>query len=99
MERKQAAQRKSSHGRLVNQTLKLGKHIKTEKVAVIAWQKNWGKSISFKSPSSFQSELVRKAENAGGTVLSGLVESRIPGLSEQISKAKFVQSGKCQAAC
>lgn len=69
IERKQAAQRKSSHGKLVNQTLKLGKHIKTEKVSVKAWQKNWGKSIGFKSPSSFQSELVRKAENAGGSVL------------------------------
>ncbi|GAC1465744.1 MAG: hypothetical protein NVSMB70_11520 [Chamaesiphon sp.] len=69
IERKQAAQRKSLHGRLVNQTLKLGKHIKTEKVSVKGWQKNWGKSIGFKSPSSFQSELQRKAENAGGKVL------------------------------
>jgi putative transposase len=69
IERKQAAHRKSSHGKLVNQTLKLGKNIKTEKVSVIAWQKNWGKSIGFKSPSSFQSELKRKAENAGGSVL------------------------------
>jgi putative transposase len=69
IERKQAAQRKSLHGKLVNQTLALGKNIKTEKVSVKTWQKNWGKSIGFKSPSSFQSELVRKAENAGGTVL------------------------------
>jgi putative transposase len=69
IERKQAAHRKSLHGRLVNQTLKLGKNIKTEKVSVKAWQKNWGKSIGFKSPSTFQSELVRKAENAGGQVL------------------------------
>ncbi|WP_248277875.1 RNA-guided endonuclease TnpB family protein [Brasilonema sp. UFV-L1] len=69
IERKQAAHRKSLHGKLVNQTLKLGSNIKTEKVAVIAWQKKWGKSIGVKSPSSFQSELKRKAENAGGTVL------------------------------
>ncbi|QSJ19538.1 transposase [Nostoc sp. UHCC 0702] len=69
IERKQAAHRKSLHGRLVNQTLTLGKHIKTEKVSVKAWQKNYGKSIGFKSPASFQSELVRKAESAGGTVL------------------------------
>ncbi|MFQ4142122.1 transposase [Chlorogloeopsis sp. ULAP02] len=69
IERKQAAQRKSSHGKLVNQTLTIGKHIKTEKVSVKAWQKNYGKSIGFKSPASFQSELKRKAENAGGTVL------------------------------
>lgn len=69
IERKQAAHRKSLHGKLVNQTLALGKHIKTEKVSVKAWQKNYGKSIGFKSPASFQSELVRKAESAGGTVL------------------------------
>jgi putative transposase len=69
IERKQAAHRKSLHGQLVNQTLTLGKDIKAEKVSVKAWQKNFGKSIGFKSPSSFQSELIRKAENAGGKVL------------------------------
>ncbi len=69
IERKQAAHRKSLHGKLVNQTLALGKNIKTEKVSVKAWQKNYGKSIGFKSPASFQSELKRKAESAGGTVL------------------------------
>jgi len=69
IERKQAAHRKSSHGKLVNRALELGKNIKTEKVSVKAWQKLWGKSIGFKSPSSFQSELKRKAENAGGMVL------------------------------
>jgi putative transposase len=69
IERKQAAHCRSLHGRLVNQTLALGKDIKAEKVSIKAWQKNWGKSIGFKSPSAFQSELVRKAESAGGTVL------------------------------
>ena len=69
IEREQAAHRKSLHGRLVNRTLELGKNVKTEKVSVKAWQKIFGKSIGFKSPSSFQSELKRKAENAGGTVL------------------------------
>ncbi|MBC1240709.1 RNA-guided endonuclease TnpB family protein [Nostoc sp. 2RC] len=69
IQRKQAAHRKSLHGNLVNQTLALGKHIKTEKVSVKAWQRNYGKSIGFKSPASFQSELIRKAESAGGTVL------------------------------
>lgn len=69
IERKQAAHRKSLHGRLVNKTLKLGKNIKTEKISVKAWQKMFCKSIGFKSPSSFQSELKRKAENANGVVL------------------------------
>ncbi|MFL9449822.1 RNA-guided endonuclease InsQ/TnpB family protein [Tolypothrix bouteillei VB521301_2] len=79
-ERKQAAHRQSLHGRLVNQTLAIGKHIKIEKVSVKAWQKNYGKSIGFKSPSSFQSELVRKAENAGGTVL--MFSTRYTALSQ-----------------
>lgn len=80
IERKQAAHRKSLHGKLVNETLTLGKNIKTEKVSVKAWQKNWGKSIGFKSPSSFQSELKRKAENAGGTVL--MFSTRYTALSQ-----------------
>ncbi len=80
IERKQAAYRKSLHGKLVNQTLKLGKNIKTEKVSVKAWQKNWGKSIGFKSPSSFQSELKRKAENANGEVL--MFSTRYTALSQ-----------------
>lgn len=80
IERKQAAHRKSSHGKLVNQTLKLGKHIKTEKVSVKAWQKNWGKSIGFKSPSNFHFRLKRKAENAGGTVL--MFSTRYTALSQ-----------------
>ena len=69
IERKQAAHRKSLHGKLVNQTLALGKNIKAEKVSVKAWQKNYGKSIGFKSPASFQWELKRKAQSTGGTVL------------------------------
>lgn len=67
--RKQAAHRKSLHGRLVNRTLRLGKNVKAEKVSVKGWQKLFGKSIGFKAPGSFQSELVRKAESAGGQVL------------------------------
>jgi putative transposase len=80
IERKQAGERKASHGKLVNQTLKLGKNIKTEKVSIKAWQKNYGKSIGFKSPASFQSELKRKAENAGGSVL--MFSTRYTALSQ-----------------
>jgi transposase len=69
IERRQAAHRKSLHGRLANQALTLGKNIKAEKVSVKGWQKIFGRSIGFKAPSSFQSHLCRKAESAGGTVL------------------------------
>ena len=40
-----------------------------EKVSVKGWQKLFGKSIGYKAPGYFQSELVRKAESAGGQVL------------------------------
>ncbi|NEQ26971.1 MAG: transposase, partial [Microcoleus sp. SIO2G3] len=33
------------------------------------WQKHYGKAISAKSPGFVQSELIRKAENAGGSVI------------------------------
>ena len=68
LERKQAAHRKSLHGKLVNRTLKLGRNILAEKVSVKGWQKLFGKSIGFKAPASFQSELKRQAANAGGLV-------------------------------
>ena len=80
LERKQAAHRKSLHGNLVNRTLKLGKNILAEKVSVKGWQKLFGKSIGFKAPASFQSELKRKAENASGSVL--LFSTRKTALSQ-----------------
>ncbi|WP_461925910.1 RNA-guided endonuclease TnpB family protein [Nostoc sp.] len=101
IERKQAAHRKSLHGRLVNQTLTLGKDIKTEKVSVKAWQKNWGKSIGFKSPSSFQSELIRKAENAGGKVLifstrkTALSQTCLCGNRQKKSLSQRVHNCEC----
>ncbi len=69
MSRKQVAHRKSLHGWLVNKVLTLGNNVKLEKVSIKGWQKIFGKSIGYKAPGYFQSELIRKAENAGGTVL------------------------------
>lgn len=69
IERRLAASRKSLQGRLVNQVLSQGKHVKMEKVSLKAWQKLWGKSIGRKAPGMFQSELIRKAEGAGGSAL------------------------------
>jgi putative transposase len=69
LERRKAAYAKSQNRKLVNETLRHGKHIKTEKVSVKGWQKRYGKAISAKSPSYFQSELKRKAESAGGSFI------------------------------
>jgi hypothetical protein len=67
LERRKTALRASQNRRIVNEILRHGKNIKTENVSVKGWQKRYGKAISAKSPGFVQSELKRKAENAGGS--------------------------------
>jgi transposase len=69
LERRKAAYTKSQNRNLVNEILRHGKDIKTEKVSVKGWQKRYGKAIAAKSPGYFQSELKRKAESAGGSFI------------------------------
>ncbi len=66
LERRKSSYAKSSNRGLANELLRHGNEFKTEKVSVKAWQKRYGKAIAAKSPGFFQSELTRKAENAGG---------------------------------
>jgi hypothetical protein len=66
LERRKSEYCKSQNRRLVNDILRNGNQIKTERVSVKGWQKNWGKAINAKSPGFFQAELKRKAEKAGG---------------------------------
>jgi hypothetical protein len=66
LERKKTAYAKSQNRKVVNEILRHGKNIKTENVSVKGWQRRYGKAISAKSPGFVQSELARKAENAGG---------------------------------
>ncbi|GET40235.1 transposase [Microseira wollei] len=67
LERRKTTYAKSQNRKIVNEILRHGKHIKTENVSVKGWQKRYGKAIAAKSPSFVQSELKRKAENAGGS--------------------------------
>ena len=69
LERRKASYAKSQNRKLVNEILRHGNQIKTEKVSIKGWQKRYGKAISAKSPGFFQSELKRKAENANGSFL------------------------------
>ncbi|MDY6898804.1 MAG: transposase [Cyanobacteriota bacterium] len=69
LERRKSSYAKSSNRRLVNKLLRHGDNFKTENVSVKSWQKRYGKAISAKSPGFFQSELTRKAENAGGQLV------------------------------
>lgn len=69
LQRKKSEYAKSQNRGLVNQILSKGVRVQTENVLVKAWQKVWGRAISSKLPGYFQSELVRKAESAGGSVV------------------------------
>ncbi len=69
LERRKTAYAKSQNRKVVNEILRHGKHIKTENVSVKGWQKRYGKAISAKSPGFVQSELKRKAANAGGSFI------------------------------
>ena len=69
LERRKTAHAKSQNRRVVNEILRHGNQIKTENVSVKGWQKRYGKAIAAKSPGFVQSELVRKAESAGGRVI------------------------------
>ena len=68
MARRQAAHRKVQHGRLVNEILQVGDHIKTEKLSYKAFQRLFGSSVGLRAPGMFVEKLRRKAENAGGKV-------------------------------
>jgi transposase len=80
LERKLAAHRKSLHGQLVNDTLRLGAAIKLEKLSYKAFQKLFGKSVGKRAPGMFVSHLKSKAERAGGQVVE------IPTYSTKLSQ-------------
>jgi hypothetical protein len=86
IQRKTAAHRKSLHGKLVNEVLRIGSKIKLEKVSYKGWQRRYGKSIGLRAPSMFVSCLLRKAESATG-------ETHV------FSTAKTALSQTCQCGC
>lgn len=93
MERKLAAERKRSQGQLVNDVLRLGNVVKTEKLSYRAWQKRYGKSIKVKAPATFIAGLKRKAESAGGQLVElntwSLKMSQYDHLSGEYNKKKL----------
>jgi putative transposase len=63
-----AAERRRSHGQLCNEILAQGKEIKTEKLSYRSFQNNFGRSVKVRAPGMLVTLLIRKAENAGGSV-------------------------------
>jgi putative transposase len=67
LHRQLAAQRKSLHGQLVNQVLRLGNTFQLETISYRAWQKNFGRSVGRRAPGLFVRLLERKAASAGAS--------------------------------
>jgi transposase len=80
LERKLAAHRKSLHGELVNDILRVGNVIKLEKLSYKAFQKLFGRSVGKRAPGMFVTHLKSKAERAGGQVVE------IPTYSTKLSQ-------------
>ena len=69
MQRKQAAHRKSLHGRMVNCVLPMGDVIQMEQLSYRAFQRQFGRSVGMRAPGTFVAHLKRKAESAGAEVV------------------------------
>src|SRR5258708_20605972 len=66
--RKLAGHRKSLHGRLVNEVIRVGNDIRIEKVSYRGWQKQFGKSVGLRAPGMFVDHLRRTVAKTGGTL-------------------------------
>jgi hypothetical protein len=67
-ERKLAAHRKSLHGRLVHEIVRVGNRIQIEKTSYQGWQKRYGKSVGLRAPGMFVAHLARIVAKTGGTL-------------------------------
>jgi hypothetical protein len=67
-ERKLAAHRKSLHGKLVNDLVRVGNHIQVEKTSFKGWQKLYGKSVALRAPGMFVAHSKRIVAKTGGTL-------------------------------
>jgi hypothetical protein len=67
-ERKLAAHRKSLHGRLVHEIIRVGNDVRIEKISYKGWQKRYGKSVGLRAPGMLIDHLRRTVAKTGGTL-------------------------------
>ncbi len=79
-ERKLAAHRKSLHGLLVHEIVRVGNTIRVEKLSYKAWQKLYGKSVGRSAPGMLIDHLRRTVASTGGTL------SEFPTRSTKLSQ-------------
>jgi hypothetical protein len=79
-ERKLAAHRKSLHGRLVHELVRVGNTMHLEKISYRGWQKRYGKSVGLRAPGMLIDHLRRTVASTGGTLIE--VPTRTTRLSQ-----------------
>jgi transposase len=67
-ERRLSAHRKSLHGKLVNDLVRVGNHIQIEQTTFKGWQKRFGKSVGLRAPGMFVAHLKRIVAKTGGAL-------------------------------
>jgi transposase len=65
-ERRLSAHRKSLHGRLVNELVRMGNRLRIEQASYKGWQKRFGKSVALRAPGMFVAHLKRTVAKTGG---------------------------------
>ena len=68
-ERKLADHRKSLHGRMVHEIMKVGNTVILEKISYQGWQKQYGKSVGLRAPGMSVEQLRRTVASTGGTLI------------------------------
>lgn len=64
--RRLAAQRKTAHGRLVNELIRVGNTITIEQTSFKGWQRRYGKSVGMRAPGMLIEHMRRTVAKTGG---------------------------------
>jgi putative transposase len=80
LHRREKAHRKTLHGQLANEVLRMGRVMHIEQTSVVSLQRTFGRSVSVRAPGMFVQILRRKAESAGGQVID------IPACAAKLSQ-------------
>ncbi len=67
-ERRLAAHRKSLHGRMVHEIVRVGNTVIIEKISYRGWQKRYGRSVGLRAPGMLIDQLRRTVASTGGTL-------------------------------
>ncbi|HEX4716861.1 MAG TPA: AAA family ATPase, partial [Ktedonobacteraceae bacterium] len=79
-ERRLRAHRRSLHGRLVHEIVRMGNTIVVEKISYQGWQKQFGTSVGLRAPGMLIAQLRRTVASTGGTLWE--VSTRTTRLSQ-----------------